>query len=222
MFRTIFTPMRCCQIEKPSCQRSLEPQASKQFFTSSPQTPTGQCSELWAVCSLLNRPPGRLMGWAYYAQTIPTSFDSWHLEFIIIPIGQIMPVNHIKQSFGSIWISLCELTAGLGNVSTIPGMNWSVIVLAQFDKSVWSLSWWWVIFANFDTSSRPMWEWWIVVGWAPMGRRGLWVGSAAAAADEPWNSTQILLQTPGSDATTVVYMTRHQILLQTPGSACPS
>ena len=37
-----------------------------------------------------------------------------------------------------------------------------------------------------------------MVGWAPMGRRGLWAGSAAAAADEPWNSAQILLQTPGA------------------------
>ena len=217
--------MKCCQIEKPSCQRSLKPQASfKAVFTVGRQTLAGQCSELWAVCSLLNRPPGRLMGSAYYALTIPTTLDSWPVESIN---HTNWPKNawKVKSNLGSIWTStwtsLCELIAGWGNVPIIPGMNWSIIVLAQFDKSVWSLGWWWGIFANFDTSSRPMWEWWIVVGWAPMGRRGLWVGSAAAAADEPWNSAQILLQTPGSDAT-VVYMTRHQIFLQTPGSACPS
>ena len=85
--------MRCCQIEKallPKVPRAL---TFKAVFTVVPQTLTGQCSELWAVCSLLNRPPGRLMGSAYYAPTIPTSFDSWHLEFIIIPIGHNMPVK---------------------------------------------------------------------------------------------------------------------------------
>ena len=88
----------------PSCKRSTEPEATEQFHTVGRQTPAGhkravvalagqncagQSAHQWALLgSLLTTEPSstlrRLMGWAYYARTIPTSFDGCLLDSTVL------------------------------------------------------------------------------------------------------------------------------------------
>ena len=101
-FGSIFTLLNCCQkadkSTETSCKRSTE-----QFYTvgrqtlagwslagsSSPTTQSfaGSSSPTAHSCLVTTEPSStqrRLMGWAYYARTIPTSFDGCLLHSTIL------------------------------------------------------------------------------------------------------------------------------------------